>query len=274
MVPPVERHEVRVCHGTILLGAGGRWPPPRSRIPPAIRAPPSTCSAVIGSERSTSAKTAATNGCRLATSVAREAPIRWSDAEPEHVRQHERPERREQRAASQTFQPSVELLLGRLRQPDEQDQRPRRAPSTTALIRDGRVALHQRRDGDRVGGPGRRGREPEQDPAPVAGDVRRRCRAPRGRRRRTRSRRRSRSAATAARARARARSAPRRPASRRGSARSSTRSSARARRRTRAGSGRGRAPRAPTSGRSARRDPERPLGDERRSRGRSRPPAP
>ena len=42
-----------------------------------MRTPPTACSADIDSERSTSAKIAATNGCRFATRVAREAPIRW-----------------------------------------------------------------------------------------------------------------------------------------------------------------------------------------------------
>ncbi len=44
-------------------------------MPPPISTPPATCSAVIRSESRTSAKTAATNGCRFAISVAREGPI-------------------------------------------------------------------------------------------------------------------------------------------------------------------------------------------------------
>jgi len=54
-------------------GAGRRR---ASRIPAAIRRPPATWIAVIDSESRMTAKITATNGCRLAASVARAAPIR------------------------------------------------------------------------------------------------------------------------------------------------------------------------------------------------------
>ena len=64
------------------------------KIPPPINRPPTTCIHVIVSDSSTSAKIAAMNGCRFATSVARDGPTLVDGLEPEDVRQHERPEDR------------------------------------------------------------------------------------------------------------------------------------------------------------------------------------
>ena len=61
----------------------------------AIRSPPATWSTVSGSERRITASTAATNGCRFVASVALAGADPVDRAEPEHVRQHERAERRE-----------------------------------------------------------------------------------------------------------------------------------------------------------------------------------
>ena len=53
-----------------------------------------------GSDSSTTASTAATNGCRFAASVARAGPILCEDVEPQDVRQDERAHCRENRAAA------------------------------------------------------------------------------------------------------------------------------------------------------------------------------
>ena len=121
------------------------------------------------SERRTTASTAATNGCRLAARVARAGPIRWRDTEPEDVRQDERAERGEdeQPQISHPTSQSCDVVTGR----------PTSAISTQgASDHDGadvrrRVGLHERGDGDRVGGPRRRSHEPEQDAAVASRDV-------------------------------------------------------------------------------------------------------
>ena len=69
------------------------------RIPTAISSPPTICTTSIVSPSRTTAKSAATNGCRFVASVAREAPIRSSDRNQRMFVIDERPERREQRAA-------------------------------------------------------------------------------------------------------------------------------------------------------------------------------
>ena len=142
-------------------------------------------------------------------------------------------------SSAQISQPTIPVLLARLRDRGEREQRPRARDHDRADARR-RVARHERRDRDRVGRPGRADPEAEEDPDVAAGDLAARADARRGRRRRTRRPRRARSAGSAARDRERARRARRRSGSRRGSGRSSTPSSCRARRRSRAGSARAR----------------------------------
>ena len=93
-----------------------------------------TCSSVIRSDRSTSAKTAATKGCRLATSVARDAPIRCRERNQSTFVSTSGPTVAKARS-SQTLVPTTVVLLRRLRKADEGDQHPGEV-STTALIRE------------------------------------------------------------------------------------------------------------------------------------------
>ena len=154
--------------------------------------PPSTCSRPSGSESRMTASTAATNGCRFAASVARAGPDLRDRAEPEDVRQHERADggEHEQRPDPPA---EVPVLLARLRDPGQRDQRPGRRDDNGAHAR-GRVDGHERGDGHRVRGPGRADRDAR------AGSRRSRprprCprRPPPARRRRTRPPRRARSA--------------------------------------------------------------------------------
>ena len=128
------------------------------------------------------------------------------------------------RTSDQTSQPSAKSCSAVCGAPAAASADPGDGDHERAHPR-GRVALHERRDGDRVAGPGRRGGDAEQDTASGRRRPRRPHRRRRARRRGTRPATRARSGATSVRARARGRSGRRRPASRRGAARSWRRSS-------------------------------------------------
>ena len=89
-------------------------------------------------------------------------------AEPEEIRDHERPERREREQHPHLPAEAV-ILVCDLREADDGDQHPAERKHDGADLR-GRVALHQRRDRDRVTRPGRCCRDAEQVAADVAGD--------------------------------------------------------------------------------------------------------
>ena len=154
----------------------------RAKIPAAIRsAAERSAASPSGSERRITARRAATNGCRFAASVARAGPIRCDRAEPEDVRQDERPERREGEERPD-LPAEIPVLVARLREPDERDEDPRERDDDGAHA-GGRVRRASAARPRRSTRPtSRADREPEDDPDVAAREPRCRSRPRRARR--------------------------------------------------------------------------------------------
>ena len=135
----------------------------------AISTPPAIWTMSIVSPSRTTAQIAAANGCRFVASVARRGADPVERVEPEDVGDDERPERREHEQHPH-LPAEAPVLRARLRQADQRDPDPRERQHYGADP-GRRVAGHQRRDQDRVHGPGRGGEDPPQDPGRVAADL-------------------------------------------------------------------------------------------------------